>query len=501
VEPLWRNPELIRHARTEMRPVRMATAAGVSVFLCVLLLLIFFHPGMDTTSAPRDLAAILYTLLASVQASVLGLWCLSSCSQAISSERSMKTFDFIRTTRLTSWELLLGMVFGVPLMAYFVVACTLPFTLTLGLYAGFSLFAMAVTYLMMLLVAVVLSLAALTISITTDRPRPGEVILLVIVIGSAAWATFVGFSDSSPFPGLTAILVVFGLPPLYNMAPGPYGPILTFVPFFNFKVPILFVSIFLYLSAGGWLFLILLRNLKKDREDIRYLSRWQAAGFAAYLNVLFLALLDLRHMGTSFASGISGVYLVLNFFLLYSVGLATLPPPSRLKFWRRLSASSPRFYYSEDGPPWPGMVASAIAAFLLFVLETVFAKHLIPFSEWPVGAVAGLLSVVLVFAARDVLFLQWCVVKGFQSPIVKGMLFLFLYYVAAICLAIFFLRSSLAWLTPLGSLGYPDTDSLLAIIFGLVLQIAVTIYFMIAIRRQLTPPAATSVVASAVTGP
>jgi len=34
---------------------------------------------------------------------------------------------------------------------------------------------------------------------------------------------------------------------------------------------------------------------------------------------------------------------------------------------------------------------------------------------------------VLVFAVRDVLFLQWCVVKGFQNPVVKGMLFLFLY--------------------------------------------------------------------------
>jgi len=500
VEPLWHNPELIRHARTEMRPVRMATAAGVSVFLSVLLLLSFFHPGMDTTSTPRDLAAILYTLLASVQASVLCLWCLSSCSQAISSERSLKTFDFIRTTRLTSCELLLGMVFGVPLMAYFVVACTLPFTLALGLYAGFSLFAIAVTYLMMLLVAVVLSLAALTISITTDRPRPGEVILLVILISSASWVTFVSFNDGSPFPGLTAILVVLGLPPLYNVAPGPYGPILRYVPFFNFMVPILFVSIFLYLSTGAWLLLILLRNLKKDREDIRYLSRGQAAGFAAYLNVLFWALLDLRHMGTSFATNISGVYLVLNFFLLYTVGLATLPPLGRLKFWRRLSASSPQFYYSEDGPPWPWMAASAIAAFLLFVFEAAVARHFIPFSEWPVGAVAGLLSVVLVFAVRDVLFLQWCVVKGFQNPVVKGLLFLFLYYVAAFCLAIFLLRSSLAWLTPLGSLGYPDTDSLLAIMFGLVLQIAAAIYLLIAIRRHLTPSAATSAVASAATG-
>ncbi len=500
MQALWRNPELIRHARTEMRPARMVTAAAVSVFLCVLIIFMFYHPGIDKTSAPGDpdLATILYTLLASLQALALCLWCLSSCSQAIFSERSLKTFDFLRTTRLTSWELLLGMVFGVPLMAYFVVLCTLPFTFILGLYAGFSFLTIAVTYLMLFLVSVVLSLAALAISMTTDRSRAGEVILLVLVSGTAAWALFIS-GGAAPFPGLTAILVVVGLLPLYHVAPAPYGPVFTPVPFFGVQVPSLFVSVVLYVSAGAWLLLILLRNLKKDREDIRLLSRWQVVGFTVYFNLLVFALLDLRTVHSNSpqsasASDIAIGYLGLNFLILWAVGLASLTTPARLRSgWVRASPSA-AFYWSEDGLPWPGMAASALAAYLVFVLEAVVARYFIPFAEWPLGWLAAGLFVLLVFAVRDVLFLQWCVLKGFRNPVVKGMLFLFLFYITvftlvatAVTLDTLSFRSALAWFTPLGALGDPEFAAPLSVFVGVVLQIAISVYLVIAIRRRLAP--------------
>ena len=511
MQALWRNPELIRHARADLRPARMATAAAVSVLLCALLILMFYHPGIDKTSAPadRDLATILFISLASLQALVFCLWCLSSCGQAISSERALKTFDFLRTTRLTSWELLVGMVFGAPLMAYFTLACTLPFTLVLGLYAGFPLLALAATYLMLLLLAVVLSLAALAISMMTDRPRAGELLLLLALFGFPAWASMIGASGNSPFPGLTAILVIVGLQPLYHVAPNPYMPItqLTHVPFFSFQVPSLFVSVVLYLSVGAWLLLILLRNLKKDREDIRLLSRWQVVGFTVYLNLLLFALLDLRtiHSKSSnpadpSASDIGFAYLGLNFLILYAVGLASLTTPARLRSgWVRASSSA-AFYWSEDGLPWPWMAASAIAAFLLFVLEALVARPFIPFSEWSVGGLAAGLFVLLVFAVRDVLFLQWCALRGFRSPAVKGMLFLLLYYITALAVTGFFFHSGIAWFTPLGAFGDPELGAPTSVFIGVVLQLAVSVYLSIAIRQRLAPspstPAASNALAS-----
>ena len=511
MEALWRNPELIRHVRADLRPARMATTAAVSILLCALIVLMFYHPGSDPGSASdaRETRLALYTVLVSTQALVLCLWCLSSCSQAIASERNLKTFDFLRTTRLSSSELLLGMMFGAPVTAYFVVACTMPFTLVIGLAAGISFLAIAVTYAMLLLVAVVLSMAALTISMMTDRPRAAELVFLLLLIGWPATAFISAMNGGSRFPGLTAIPVVIGLLPLYSGSALPNEMTrFAHVPFFGVQVPSLFVSIIFYLSVGAWLLLMLVRNLKKDREDIRLLSRWQAVVFTAYVNVFVFALLDLRAMystssnriETASAADVSSGYLALNFLILYAVGLATLTPPARLKTWLRQSVQDVRFYWSEDGPPWPWMAASAVAAFLLFVLEAAVSTKFIPFPDWSIPALAGYLFVLLVFAVRDVLFLQWCAVKAFQRPVVIGALFLTLYYITAFTIAAFFFHSGLAWFTPFGVFVDAELAAPLSILVGVALQIAVSAYLLIAIRQRLTPSPAPSPTTAAAPG-
>ena len=503
MELLWRNPELIRHVRADLRPARMATTAVVSILLCSLIILMFYHPGEppNTLSEEHATRMSLYTVLVSVQALVLCLWCLSLCSQAVATERALKTFDFLRTTRLSSWELLLGMVFGAPVIAYFAVACTLPFTLVIGMAAGISPLAIAVTYLMLLLVAVVLSLAALTISMTTDRPRAAELVFLLFLIGSPGISFLSAMNGGSRFPGLTAIPVVIGLLPIYPSSATP-NDMARFaqVPFFGVQVPSLSVSVILYASAGAWLLLMLVRNLKKDREDIRLLSRWQAVLFTAYVNVLVFALLDLRPMYSTYSNrietaspaDISPGFLALNLVILYAVGFATLTPPARLKTWLRQSAQDARYYWSDDGPPWPWMAASAIAAFLLFVLEAAVSAKFIPFSNWSIPMVAGQLFVLLVFAVRDVLFMQWCAVKGFQRPVIKGVLFLTLYYATAFTITGFFFRSSPGLLTPLGAFSDPLLGPSYSTIIGVLLQIAVSAVLLNAIRQRLAIPVPSS---------
>lgn len=499
MEAFWRNPELIRRLRADLRPARMVTAATVSLLISFLIVLLFYHPGQGPRSPAdeRDVRLGLYAILLAAQALVLCLWCLSSCSQAIASERNLKTFDFLRTTRLSSSELVLGMLCGAPSMAYFVVACTLPVTLVIGFLAGIPLLAMAVTYVMLFMVAAMFSLAALTISMMTDRPRAGEVVLLLMLIGWPAGVFSVAASGDSRFPGLTALPIVLGVLPFYHLPPNPHNQLSRFahVPFFGVQVPSLLVSIILYVSAGGWLLLMLVRNLKKDREDIRLLSRWQAIGFTAYVNVLVFALLDLSpkyslpsyKLEPASATDVAAGYLALNFAILYAVGLASLTPPVRLKSWWRQSAQDLRFYWSEDGPPWPWMIVAAGAALLLFVLEAILSTKFIPFRDWPLPAVAGRLAVLLVFAVRDVLFLQWGALKWIQRPVVKGMFFLLLYYITVFTIAGFFFRSSLAWFTPMGAFGDTDLAMPSSILVGVVLQIAVSVFLLITIRQRLTP--------------
>jgi hypothetical protein len=57
--------------------------------------------------------------------------------------------------------------------------------------------------------------------------------------------------------------------------------------------------------------------------------------------------------------------------------------------------------------------------------------HTLPLEMSTLRAAAIRLLLVLVFVTRDVLFLQWCVLTRLRQPVVKGFLFLCLYYAGA----------------------------------------------------------------------
>jgi hypothetical protein len=68
------------------------------------------------------------------------------------------------------------------------------------------------------------------------------------------------------------------------------------------------------------------------------------------------------------------------------------------------------------------------------------------------------LLVVLVFITRDVLFLQWCKLTHMSRPVFKGLMYLCLYYAAAVVLTVLFGQGSetnamrvLSLLTPIGA--------------------------------------------------
>src|SRR5258708_39344801 len=64
------------------------------------------QPILDTISINTSRNAYRWLML--MQFAVLTFWSLLSCTQAVSRERERGTWDFQRTTRLTSAELLIG---------------------------------------------------------------------------------------------------------------------------------------------------------------------------------------------------------------------------------------------------------------------------------------------------------------------------------------------------------------------------------------------------------
>jgi hypothetical protein len=263
------------------------------------------------------------------------------------------------------------------------------------------------------------------------------------------------------------------------------------------------MNILLCGSFGAWLWLMLVRNLKRDYPEIRPLSRWQAVGCAAFLNFLIYALLRpaasvgfQERMGWFTDGKAVALFVVaMNGLFLFLMGLATLSPQERLKVWRR--TADKRNFFADDGLPWPWLSVSAVVAYALMVWGLLAWNHTLPLEATTLQAAGIRLLLVLIFVTRDVLFLQWCMLTRLRQPVVKGVLFLALYYAAAAVVTALAAVSSehaartmLALLTPIQvfdpeikGLAFPGITYA-----GLLLQVGVIGVILMAINQRLLRP-------------
>ena len=277
----WRNPLLILHVRSDLRPARAAMAAAVSLIVCVLIAMGCWsgNPGNA-----RGFWTDFYAWLLGAQFVLLGVWSAGTCGQAVARERELKTFDFLKTTRLTAAEIMVGKLLGAPIVAYFIVACTLPISIVAGLVGGIRPAAVLGSIVLLLAFNLFYSLAALLASMLVEKSSSGAVGLL----GLLGNLLFLAFAES-PFKGFAAISVVPAVLSLHrvDMDMGRIHPTV-----FGVEVPCIILTLVLYVLLGAWFVLMIVRNLKRDIPQIQLLSRWQCVGLVAFWNLLFYAFLD-----------------------------------------------------------------------------------------------------------------------------------------------------------------------------------------------------------------
>jgi hypothetical protein len=263
-------------------------------------------------------------------------------------------------------------------------------------------------------------------------------------------------------------------------------------------LPALLVSVLLYASAAVWILLAILRNLKKEMEDMRLLSRWQAIAMTAHLNILAIGLVDMRHLLSTMGSAhevarsVTAGYLFLNYCLLYLVGFSMLSSSQRLRAWWHRCGSDANRHWSDDAPPLFWMVAAAITAFAVYELAVLGWSRALPVSTWAVPIVP--MFVVLAHVAKDVMFLQWCATTRLKRPLLKGIMFLGLYYFAVVVLGITLLRegrqeSVIAFFTPLLSFFDQFDKHRMASAYGAELQMAVALFLLLWTEQRLARPA------------
>ena len=306
-------------------------------------------------------------------------------------------------------------------MAYFIVVCCIPIAVLAGLMARTRLGNIAEAYVLIISGAIFLGIAGLWLSSLFESRSRG--VGLIGTFGLYLIVALMVEALHSPFPGFAAISPLAGFIPLFHKnaefgLPGIFGR----------PVPWVVLSMLLYLTLGAWLVVTLLRTLTRDYEEMRLLSRWQTVGCAAFLNFITYVLYLRGSLGRDrfieFMVALSGV-------ILFVMGLAMLRSSERLRVWWRSRATMRWALFSEDGPQWPWLTVSAAMGYGLLVLGLFAWKSDLGFGA--AALIAGLVefAVVLVFVARDITFLQWCLLTRMRAPVLKGVLFLGLYYLAA----------------------------------------------------------------------
>ncbi len=166
-----KNPELLRYVRSELRPARVATIIGGTLFGAILLALIVSinadHRFISRVTYWREVYAAVF--IASTV--VLVLWTLLNSSQAIVGERTHRTFDFWRTTRLSPLTLATGKLFGAPIGAWLQYATALPILVITGLLGGYRMTTTIGSYLLLALFDVALGSVALCLSMRAQDAR------------------------------------------------------------------------------------------------------------------------------------------------------------------------------------------------------------------------------------------------------------------------------------------------------------------------------------------
>ena len=186
-----------------------------------------------------------------------------------------------------------------------------------------------------------------------------------------------------------------------------------------------------------------------------------------------------------------------NALILIVIGLALLAPHENLKVWWRKHAAGEESYFSQSGPPWPWLIPAALIAFAMLAAEALGLERSIPVSQWHLGTAAMQLLVALVFVTRDILFIQWANLTRMKRPVLKGILYLWLYYTAAGILAgVFSVASTdqsrfvLGVLTPFSVFALDSPTSTLwpGIYVGLILQLVLIVLLLRVLSIRLRRP-------------
>lgn len=372
---LARYPDIVRYARSELKAAKLMFGAVICLVVGICLLATVWTAGRP--------ALTFFQYILGLQAIILLGYGTARTAGSVIAERQEGTWDLQRLTPLTPMQLAAGKLLGAPVFAAYLAAALLPFALACFLFPT------------PLEPAVFLRGYAALAAGTFMALSIGLVI-------SAYSAEAVGGAYSSATGSLAGIFAVQAFLPVLAMS----GEAMrSTIPFYGLALPPSFMWALSACALGLWAFLSAKWRIGTDLlEGPRW---WRLPAFLAF--VVFYEFGLVMHQP----------HFPLPLILLppaLFVYLAAVLNAEDSDHWKRwLGASEPQGRWHRV-PVWLNGCESYLVLALAFFLISPGRLD----REWTLYPLLQ-----SAFMARDLMFLQWCRLKGYKRP----------EYVALVCLA------------------------------------------------------------------
>jgi hypothetical protein len=437
VTALFFNPELLRNARIQLRPGRAIAAAIICA--AVSLTIWYSFESRSSAQAVASDAIEMFKVILQMQIFVLliggGIYELLTVHR----EKELNTFDYQRVTRLTSFELGIGKLFGAPILTYFIVLCLMPIAIFAAVFGHAPLVLVVEAYIILLVGCIAFHILALVFSMALGRGVSAIAVLPYLVLIGFTSVDLAATSNGIMFSNWT----LHQLNPFAATALFEGGLLNGFVErdlFFGVSVPHFIVLMVIYATLIAWFLLAIVRNLKRDAAAYELYSPLQAFGFAIYLNLLMLGFFNWKSpqgepiisngQVTGFAAlparQIGDMLLAISFWLFALLGVLLLRNRELVR--RRIQALGDRaagFWAALWPAPYLlcGVIAVGIA-----IVELIRVYRNPAANEWNWGLAIASIAFYALWVARDLLYLQWMGLRRTRRPLASAIIYLLVFY-------------------------------------------------------------------------
>ena len=434
----WSNPELLRNARIQLRPGRAIAAAIICA--AISLTIWYSFEFRATTKSVADDAIEMFKFILQIQVFVLliggGIYELLSVHR----EKELNTFDYQRVTRLSSFELAVGKLFGAPILTYFIVLCLMPVAIFAAALGHAPVALVVEAYAILVAGCIAFHLLALLVSTTLGRGVSAIAVLPYLVLVAMTSVDFFASQGTDLSPS-ASVWTVHQLNPFAASAmfAKDLSQGLSDL-FFGVSAPHFAVLMVIYVTLIAWFLLAIVRNLKRDPAVYELYSPLQAFAFAIYLNVLVLGFFNwkaplgmpiivdnqLRGFNTLPPRQVEVMLLGGGFWLFALLGTVLLRNRELVRQRIQVLGDRAAGFWAALWPA-PYVLAGTIVTGL-GILELIRVYRNISGGDWDWALALANIAFFALWLARDLLYLQWMGLRRTRRPLVSAFLYLLVFY-------------------------------------------------------------------------